>query len=87
MITPFGIVWVVAMSIGFGIAGWFCIFRTEALVRYGRRNYEKSRFIRAYPFSNIVQKDWYPKYLRCAGVFLWVWALLVDCLVLFRRFH
>jgi hypothetical protein len=31
-------------------------------------------------------KPWYPIYIRSAGIFIWLWALAIDYLVLFRGF-
>ena len=87
MITPFGIAWLAVMGTAFAVAGWFCIFRTDKMVAMGRRNYEKSKFTRAYPFSNFVLKDSYPTYIRCGGIFLWVWLLAILFLVIFKHFH
>jgi hypothetical protein len=53
----------------------------------GRKNYEKSKFVQAYPFSNMVMKPSYPIYIRCMGAFIWFWALLILYLVVFRGFH
>lgn len=53
----------------------------------GRKNYEKSKFVKAYPFSNIVLKPWYPAYIRGAGIFIWLWALAIVYLVVFRNFR
>jgi hypothetical protein len=77
-------IWVVTMVLGFAVCGWLCVFRTNMLVTWGRKNYEKSKFVQAYPFSNMVLKPWYPTYIRCAGVFIWLWALGVIYLVFFR---
>jgi hypothetical protein len=91
MITPFGIAWIVAtniaVAIAVAIAGWFCIFRTGKMVAMGRRNYEKSKFIQAYPFPNFVLKDSYPTYIRCAGIFIWVWLIAFLCFVIFGHFR
>lgn len=75
------------MSTAFAIAGWFCVFRTNMMVSWGRRNYEKSKFIQSYPFSNIVQKSWYPTYLRCAGIFVWFWVLAILLLLTVKHFR
>lgn len=83
MVTPFGIAWLLATGIVFAVAGWFCIFRTDVMVRMGRRNYEKSRLIRSYPFSDFVLKDSYPAYIRGAGVFVWIVLGAVICLMVF----
>jgi hypothetical protein len=67
---------------GFVACGWLGIFRTGTLVNWGRKNYAKSKFVRAYPFASMVLKPWYPYYIRCAGIFIWLWALIVGYLVL-----
>jgi hypothetical protein len=85
--TTFGAVWIVAMSLGFAVCGWLCVFKTNMVVAWGRRNYAKSKFVRAYPFSSMVLRPWYPTYIRCAGVFVWLWALLIIYLVTFRNFR
>ena len=87
MITPFGIIWLVVTGAAFAVAGWFCIFRTDVMVAMGRRNYEKSKFIRAYPVSSFVLRDYYPTYIRCAGIFIWAFLLAVICLVIFAHFR
>jgi hypothetical protein len=85
--TPFGVIWLVIMSGVFAVCGWFCVFRTNMLVTWGRKNYEKSKFVQAYPFSNVVQKSWYPTYIRCAGIFIWLWALAILFLVTVKHFR
>jgi hypothetical protein len=85
--TTFGIVWLVVMVLMFAVCGWLCVFKTNMLVTWGRRNYEKSKFVRAYPFSNMVMKPWYPTYIRTAGIFIWLWALAITYFVFFRNFR
>jgi hypothetical protein len=85
--TTSKIIWLVILSLGFAVCGWLCVFRTNMLVTWGRRPYEKSKFVRAYPFSNIVMKPWYPTYIRCAGIFIWLWALAVIYLVTMHNFR
>jgi hypothetical protein len=86
--TTFGTIWLVVLSLGFAVVGWFCIFRTSVLVERARKNYTKgNRFVQAYPFSNLVLKPYYPVYIRCAGIFIWLWSLVVDYLVLFHGFR
>ena len=29
-------------------------------------------------YSNLITKSWYPVDIRCAGVFIWLWALTID---------
>jgi hypothetical protein len=57
------------------------------VVGWGRRNYEKHKIVQWYPFSNLVLKPWYPLYIRCAGVFIWIWDLAVISAVLFFHFR
>jgi hypothetical protein len=87
MVTPFGMVWIVVMSIAFAVAGWFCIFKTHVMVTMGRKNYQKSKFTRESPFSDLVLKESYPTYIRCAGIFIWVWLLAFLYLLIFRHFR
>jgi hypothetical protein len=85
--TTFGIVWLVVMSLGFAVCGWFCVFKTSTVVGWGQKNYEKSKFVQSYPFSNMVLKPWYPTYIRCAGVFIWLWDLAIIYAVVFLHFR
>jgi len=80
-------IWLVVISLGFYVCGALCIFRTSMLVGWGQRNYTKSKFVQAYPLSGMVMKPWYPIYIRSAGIFIWLWALAFDYLVLFRGFR
>jgi hypothetical protein len=83
--TKSGAIAVAAMSFFFYICGGLCVFKTKMLVGWAQRNYNKSKLVQAYPFSNMVTKPWYPAYIRGAGIFIWLWALAI--LVLFRGFH
>ena len=84
--SKFAIGWLVGMSLFFYICGWFCIFRTGTLVAMGRRNHAKStsvvKRLRGYEYSSVVMKPSYPAYIRGGGIFIWAWALALDCLVL-----
>jgi hypothetical protein len=82
-----GTISVAAISIVFYICGGLCIFKTKMLVAWGQRSYAKSRFIQGNPLSSMVTKSWYPVYIRCGGIFIRLWALTIDYLVLFRGFH
>ena len=85
--TTGGAIWLIVMSIAFYVCGGLCIFRTRTLVGWAQKNYAKSKFVQAYPFSSMVMKPWYPTYIRGAGIFIWLWALAVDYLVLSRGFR
>ena len=73
-----GAIALAVMSVVFYVWGGLCIFKTKMLVAWGQKTYAKSKFVRSYPFSNMVMKSWYPIYIRGAGVFIWLWALTID---------
>jgi hypothetical protein len=79
--TLLGMIWLVTVISVFAVCGWFCVFRTETLVTRGRKNYEENKLVQARPFSHMMQKPWYPTFIRCAGIFLWLWALAILFLV------
>jgi hypothetical protein len=85
--TRSGAIGLTVMSAVFYICGGLCILRTKILAGWGQKSYVKSKFIQGYPLSSMVTKPWYPVYIRCAGVFIWVWALAIDYLALFHGFH
>jgi hypothetical protein len=85
--TTFGIVWLAVVSLGFAVCGWLCVFKTDMLVERGRKNYEERKFVRAFTRSSMVLKPWYPTYIRCAGVFIWLWAIAIIYAVLFLHFR
>ena len=80
-------IWFVIVVLGFAVCGWLCVFRTNMLVMWGRKNYAKSKFVQAYPFSSMVMKPGYPTYIRCMGIFIWLWALAMIYLVVFHNFR
>ncbi len=75
--TPFVISCLVTMSAILAIFAWFCVFRTNTLVTRARKNHEKSKFAQAFPFSGQVLKPWYPTYIRCAGILIWLSTLAI----------
>jgi hypothetical protein len=74
------------INIAYYVCGALLIFRTRMLVELGRGNYGKSRLAQASPLSSIVMKPSYPTFIRGAGIFVWLWALAIDCAVLFGGF-
>jgi hypothetical protein len=82
--TTFTPILFVAMILGFAFCGWLCIFRTDMLVTWGRKN-AKTKFAWS-PFSSIPMKPQYPTYIRCAGVFLWFWVIAIICAVFVFHF-
>ena len=85
--TLSGAIWITVISVGFYVFGGLCVLKTGMVVGWAQKNYTKSKLVQAYPFSNMVMKPWYTLYIRCAGVFVWLVALAIDCLVLFRGFR
>jgi hypothetical protein len=78
------------MSVFFYICGGLCLFKTRMLIGWAQRNYHRGKFAKlagASAFSDMVTKPWYPVIIRCAGIFICLWALTIDYLVLFRGFH
>jgi hypothetical protein len=85
--STFGVVWVVVMSLFFAVCGWFCLFRTELMVRRAQKNCTNGTLFRSYPYSKMVFKPWYPMLIRCMGIFIWSWAAAIDFLIVTKRFH
>ena len=83
--TRCGSVWFVIVILGCAVCGWFCLFRTNLLVTWGRRN-AKTTFA-WFPTSNIPNKPGYPTYIRGAGIFLWLCAIVIICAVVALYFR
>jgi len=62
-------------TVGLATFGWLCMLRPFVLLKWGQQNYANSKLIRAWPFSNLIFKSWYPTYLRIAGAVLWFCAM------------
>jgi len=78
-------VWFLIMILGFAVCGGLCVFRTNMLVTWGRKN-AKTKFAGS-PFSSIPNKLQYPTYIRCAGAFIWLWAIAIIYAVVFLHFR
>jgi len=65
----------VIIILGLVVCGWLCIFRTNMLVTWGRKN-AKTKFAWS-PFSSMPMKPQYPTYIRCVGAFFWLWAIVL----------
>jgi hypothetical protein len=76
------LLWGVVLNLVFGLSAWLCIFRTDMLVRWQRKNYANCAFVRAYPFSEMVLKPWYPTYIRFWGVVIVLFTVGIDYLIL-----
>jgi hypothetical protein len=85
--TTSGTIALAVMCIVFYVCGGLCIFKTKMLVAWGQKSSAKTKLVQSYPFSSVVTKSWYPMYIKCAGVFIWLWAVAIDYLALFRGFH
>jgi hypothetical protein len=76
------VLWAVVLNLVFGLSAWLCMFRTNMLAKWQRKNYANSAFVRAYPFSGMVLKPWYPTYIRFWGIVILLFTLAIDYLVL-----
>jgi hypothetical protein len=72
----------VAMVGALALLGGVCVFNPLAIVKIAQRNYARSKLTRAWPFSNMVLKPWYPAYLRFMGLFAWAFAALLIYAIL-----
>jgi hypothetical protein len=72
----------VFMAAALACLGGVCVFNPIAIVKVAQRNYARSRLTRAWPFSNMVLKSWYPAYLRFMGFFAWAFAGLLIYAIL-----
>ena len=70
------------LVLGLAASGWLLLFRTSTFVMWGRASYEKSKIVRAWPFSNLAMKPWYATYLRCAGVFMLMFDAAFVCMLI-----
>jgi len=47
-----------------------CITEPDRIAGYFRQRYlKRGKFVRMWPFSNVVMRAWYPTYLRIWGLF------------------
>jgi len=84
--TAAGAISIALLAVFFTCCGWLCVFKTSMVVRWGRESYSKSpRLFQRYPFASIVLKPWYPIYIRCAGIFIWLWATGFIVFVVLHR--
>jgi hypothetical protein len=55
----------------------FCLAKPDAVASYARRRYlHSSKLVQKWPFANLVNKPWYPAYLRIMGLFGFLFALV-----------
>jgi hypothetical protein len=73
------VIWLVIASLGFAVCGSLCVFKTNMLVAWGRKNYVVRKFYSTWPFPDMIMKPWYPTFLRFFGIMLWVNAVI--CLI------
>jgi hypothetical protein len=80
--------WLVIFITVFLTIGWLCVFRTNVFVCWARKNYQRSsRLIQIYPFHSMVLKPWFPTYIRCTGILIWAWALIIFILEMMSHFR
>ena len=74
-----------AVICGMAIAGAcaYCAARPDTVAAYIRDKHLRSpKWVRNWPFAGMVMKDWYPAYLRVAGVGGFFCALIWLTLVI-----
>jgi hypothetical protein len=60
------------------VLGCVCLFRTTVLVEWARKDFlRSSRFVQAWPGTNLVMKSWFPMYLRGMGIYALLIAIFV----------
>jgi hypothetical protein len=60
------------------VLGCACLFRTTVLVEWARKDYlRSSRFVQAWPGTNLVMKSSFPIYLRGMGIYALLIAIFV----------
>jgi hypothetical protein len=80
-----GLTFIAAIGVitGLGVAGALCMFKAQTLTDRVQRKDRKRPLREAWPHSNVVMKPWYPLYLRCMGLLLWVADVVVFYLAFF----
>jgi hypothetical protein len=66
-----------------GFCGWLCLFKTKMFVGWAGCTYRRNRMSRAYPFSGLSLKPWYPTYLGGMGVLNWWFGTATAGLLIF----
>ena len=82
MTTLFQTVLLMVCTLFFAGYAWFLIFRPNLLARKVRESIEK-RNLEDNPLARyMICQSWYPTFLRCAGVFIWLWATAFVSIVI-----
>ena len=79
----FGTVLLLVINALMAVLGWRYLFRTDAVVAAARARHEKKRLQRNSLSPGMVTESWYPTYVRCAGVALWLCDLFLVYFVWF----
>jgi len=72
-----GTVLLLVINILMAVVGWRYLFRTDAVVADARARLQKKRLTQVSLNSSMSTQSWYPTYVRCAGVALWVFDLFL----------
>jgi TRAP-type C4-dicarboxylate transport system permease small subunit len=80
-----GTVLLVVINVLMAAVGWRYLFRTEAVVTEARSRLEKKKWTQVSPSAGLATKSWYPTYVRCVGVVLWVLDLLMIYFLWFPK--
>jgi hypothetical protein len=72
-----GTVLLLVINVLMAVVGWRYLFRTDVVVAEARTRQEKKQWTQVSVSSSLATKSWYPTYIRCAGVVLWVFDLFL----------
>lgn len=76
---------VLAVNALMAAVGWRYLFRTGAVVTQARARQQKKHLTQASLNASLAMQSWYPTYVRCAGVALWVFDLFLIYMVWFWK--
>lgn len=72
-----GTVLLVVIQILMAAVGWRYLFQTDKVVADAQARQQKKKLTQASLNAAMAMKSWYPTYVRCAGVVLWVFDLFL----------
>jgi hypothetical protein len=72
-----GTVLLVAINILMAAVGWRYLFQTDKVVADAQARQQKKKLTQVSLNASISMKSWYPTYIRCAGVVIWVFDLFL----------
>ncbi len=74
-----------AATLGLAFAGWNCVVKNNYLVKIHRQQFGDPSGTRFYPFARLINKQWYPAFIRSCGIAIWLCAIFIIYLTWFRE--